>query len=309
MRAVLTPYLASVLGVCGALTLASCDLEPLDAEPAEGPGGGGGIIEASLGFEPPRCHGTGLLELSGMWAFYFETRSTVRGARKSGQEEIVARYGFAAVCQDQRDVAAMMLTCSLVQTPIRDASGDCAAHVPADGLLDVLAAPVVVGGLDVDQPGASFFLEGWTEIWGVETGAKFPDEPDSIETSLPEGLDDTDEDGEPAVTLRGTGEVPTEAWAARATSADFALVALDSARYGGQTRSATRQSVVGGPAQRLLSGREREGMAGDAFWIRADGRLGGPDADANGDGVWTCDELRALIGTSLPPIPELDCAD
>lgn len=279
---------------------------PTPGDPGGGTGGEGPPL-ARKGLPVGDCDGAGgVLELSGGWVFRFETVSTVEGALPQAQPETVTRYGVARICQDGTAVTAWLLVCSLAQTPLRDDAGDCAAQHPSEALLRALPAVVIAGELDRDAPGARLRFPIWRETWGLASpDAALPAETDAAAEDPV--VADQDGDGNPGVTLAGTGEVPTLSWAVRRTDASFDLEIRDAVILIGTTQSETDQRIVGGPAARVVRGRRREGAAGEALFVRADGLFRSPRADADADGVLTCGELGPFLFDVLPPPPPDAC--
>lgn len=262
------------------------------------------VLDRALALET--CRGfDGTPELSGAWIFAFETAATVGGTLPEAQPEVVTRYGVATVCQDGTQVAMTLLVCNLAQTPVFDESRTCAAQLPSTELLARLPAVRVYGTLGDAGPEATLVVEGWSERWGLADGAAPPPEPAGVEPVVGDALVDQDEDGEPGVTLRGDSSVPTIAWAARLTEAGFALT-TDGRAMVGTTRSSTAETIVGGPASRLLRGRTRRPREGGAVFLRADGRFGTPRLDANQDGAVSCREMLALA-EALPAPAAAPC--
>jgi hypothetical protein len=285
-----------LLGGCGQVSLGT----------AAGEGGGGSSPLAQKGLRADACRGDGVLGLTGVWAYRFETRSTVTGSVPGSQDEVATRYGLALLCQDGTDVTALLVTCAFAQTPLRDESGDCAAQLPSEHLLASLPVIGVRGSLDADTVGARLQFDGWTEDWGLEEGAALPAEGSvaSADDDIPAGVRDADEDDSPGVTLRGNGDVPTQSWAVRRTVVSFDLGADDEATLAGATHATTDERILGGPAARVLAGRARAAGDGEALFVRADGRYGSRRVDANGDGLLTCGEIGALLYGTLPaPAP------
>ena len=144
-------------------------------------------------------------------------------------------------------------------------------------------------------------LPGFEETWGVPAGSNPPGDGSAA------GLVDQDSDDNPGVTLYGSGPVPTISWAARRTVADIELQVASPTALGGRTTSSTAQSIAGGPAQRVIAGRQRAGADGSAIFIRADGLDGSGVVDQNQDGRVTCAEMAPWIGQVLPLPREHAC--
>jgi len=296
-----TLRLAAVMGL---LALGACRFGP--PEPPPGPGETGPMSQRGLELAPCRGAG-GVLALSGAWAFRFETVSAVTGGGQSSQVEAVTRFGIAQLCQDGLEVEGQLLVCTLAQSALLDAGGDCAAMVPGGELLESLPATLIAGALDLDAPGGQLELGPWVESWALEPGAPVPAEPTDDATVDAGGVIDTDDDGRPGVTLISTSESAAEAWAAQRTAATFSLLWDDFRTLRGKTRSETALTILGGPAAPELRGRERVPGEGEALLVRIDGRFGSPNFDADGDGVIRCAEVGSLIGGELPAPRAVGC--
>ncbi len=296
---------SGLLRVCALVVwvpwLSACPpLDPEDeAPPADaGADGPSGPLDKGLALE--RCVGTGgLPDLSGAWIFELETVASVRIGGRQAQAEVVTRIGVAQVCQRTRDVEASLMICDLAQSRLRDPTGNCAAELPGRALLEALPPLRARGRVDRLGPGATLTLGGWRESWGLTDGALIEDGA----TQVPERLvADQDADGDPGVTLRGDGEVPTETWAVRQTWADFALEVQDNV-LAGPGGGSTTEIPVGGPASRLLADRRRQGASGRLVMVRADGTNRTETLDLNGDGVLACAELGRLLPLLPAPTP------
>lgn len=298
--------LALAIG-CAPVALLGCEALQLGASldaGAPGGGGGGGSADervAARSLEPGRCPGSGLVpDVSGVFVFAFETVSMVAGGTVAGaQPEAVTRYGVAQLCQIDDQVEAALLVCTFDQGAIVDTDGNCAAQLPGAALLAALPGVRLQGRVDLANQTVS--LPGFSETWGLADGASVPAEGDTT------GVADQDDDGDPGVTLYGTSAVPTQSWAARATTARIDLQVADVLTLSGQTSSQTVQSIIGGPASRLLEGRERASQPGSAIFVRADGIDGAGVVDQNQDGRVTCAELGPWIGNVLPAPREPAC--
>ena len=243
--------------------------------------------------------------VEGVYVVRFETASTLRGAASQGQPERVTRYGVAQLCGDGQGLAARMLVCDLAFSPVlHEASATCAAEVPGPALVAELPVASFVG--EVDLTGSRVALAGWAERWGLLDDAGPPEEPSGAAQVESEDVVDQDQDEAPGVTLRGTGPVPTLSWSARLTEAEFVLQVVRGGLMGA-TSSATSETILGGPAARLLRGRTREGQEGGAVFVRADGRGGSDRADANADGRLTCGELQPWLGPVLAGPTPVGC--
>jgi len=293
-----------------ALTACVAPEVPPDAGTSDattGPDPGRALDERGL--ELRNCPG-GAFGFEGLYAVRFESTSAVSGGGVAAQQEHVTRYGVAQLCVEQREVAVDLLVCRMAITPVlHGESRTCAAESPGAALLAALPVAHFTG--EIDMSGASVTLTGWSERWGLHDGAELPTEPSGIEQMSGDeaaraGVLDQDGDGEVGVTLRGDGEVPTRTFVARVTNADFAL-ANDGINLAGQVGSVTAESVLGGPATRLIRPRERgPGGRGSATFVRADGLAGAPDIGV-GDGVVQCAEVAAWIGTELAEPPSGPC--
>lgn len=299
----LAPGLAAGLAALG---LFGCEALQLGAALDAGPGGGGGTPPeqrvAARTLEPGRCPGSGLVpDVSGIFVFAFETVSTVSGGNLAGvQTEAVTRYGIAQLCQTDDRVDAALLVCTLDQGSLRDDSGTCAAQLPTVQLLASLPGVRLQGRVDLATQTVS--LPGFSERWGIGEGANVP-----AEGSGTDGLVDQDADGDPGISLYGSGAVPTVSWAARLTRADLALQVISPTSLGGRTDSTTTQAILGGSAERLLRGRARSPAPGTAIFVRADGVDGAGLVDQNRDGAVTCAEMAPWIGAALPLPREAAC--
>lgn len=256
---------------------------------------------AARTLEVGRCAGSGLLpDVTGVYVFAFETVSTIAGGNLTGaQTEAVTRYGVAQLCQTDDRVDAALLVCTFDQGSVLDDTGTCAAQLPSVELLATLPGVRLAGVVDLASQSVS--LPGFEEVWGVPPGTNPPGE------GVTAGLVDQDSDDDPGVSLFGSGAVPTITWASRRTIADLSLQVASPTALGGRTTSSTGQSIAGGPAQRVIGGRQRAGADGTAIFIRADGLDGSGVVDQNQDGRVTCAEMSPWIGQVLPLPREYAC--
>lgn len=256
---------------------------------------------AARTLEVGRCAGSGLLpDVTGIYVFAFETVSTIAGGNLAGaQTEVVTRYGVAQLCQTDDRVDAAMLVCTFDQGSVLDDTGTCAAQMPSIELLATLPGIRLVGAVDLANQ--TVRIAGFEETWGLPVGTNPPADGSTA------GLVDQDSDDDPGVSLFGTGAVPTISWASRRTVADLELQVASPTALGGRTVSATRQSIAGGPAQRVVTGRQRAGADGSAIFVRADGLDGSGLVDQNQDGRVTCAEMSPWIGQVLPLPREYAC--
>ncbi len=299
---------ARLAGAALLAAVSSCKVGTVGPEGGP-PGGGGGLPHKGLRVDACRG-GDGVLALSGAWAFRFETASSVSGEGLSAaQPEVATRYGVALMCQEGAEIGAYLVTCSYAQTRLADATGECAAQMPSAEVVASLPIAGMVGALDQDAPGARLRFEGFTEAWGLEAGASMPAEGalEAADAEVPDGVVDADDDGDPGVTLRGDGEVPTIAWAVRRTRSVFDLVVQNDAVLSGTTTSETDERILGGPAVRVLKGRTRAPAEGRALFVRADGLFGSARLDADGDRLLTCAELAPYLFSVLPPPAQAGC--
>ncbi len=287
------------------LTLVGCgdrqelpDAGPVDPEAAAEMA----VLERAL--EIRRCAGDAL-GVSGVYAVAFETAAQVSGPASAAQREVMTRYAVAQLCGEQYELTGRLLVCNFAQTPVlHEASRTCAAEVPSLALLAEI--PVAHFRGETSLNGNEVALSGWTERWGLLEDAELPREPGGAAAVQSPELVDQDGDERPGITLRGDGPVPTVSWAARITSADFALGAVNGGLQG-HTRASTRQTIVGGPAARLLRGWDRGDAPGDALFVRADGTQGSTRLDGNGDGLVSCAEVVPWVGTVLPNPSKVGC--
>jgi hypothetical protein len=242
--------------------------------------------------------------VAGAWLLRFETASVIAGGGLSEQGELVTRYAVAELCQDGPAVQATVLTCSIHQWPVLDSTATCAAQRPSPEVIENLPAVRMSGRLSPNDPEAVLAFD-WAEQWGLAAGAALPAEPAGISEVATEGVVDQDEDGRPGVTLRGSGPVPTETWAARHTQTRLLIQGGDETVLLGRTiNTLTAQTILGGPATRVIRGRSRSGQNSALAMVRVDGQFGSSRADANGDGVISCAELAPFVGTVLAaPLP------
>lgn len=257
---------------------------------------------AARTIELGRCPGSGLVpDVSGVFVFAFETASTIAGGNLvGGQTEVVTRYGIAQLCQTDDRVDAALLVCTFDQGSVLDDQGVCATQLPSVELLASLPGVRMQGTLDVATQTVS--LPGFEERWGVGPNVAVP-----AEGSGTDALVDQDADGDPGVSLFGSGAIPTVSWAARVTTADLTLQVSNLTTLSGRVTSNTTQSILGGSAERLLQGRTRSPAAGNAFFIRADGLDGSGVVDQNQDGAVTCAEMAPWIGQALPAPRKAAC--
>ena len=293
---------AAILGLIAAL--AGCELA--DVGVGDQPQGPGTEVPpeqrvAARTLELGRCAGSGLLpDVSGVYVFAFETVSTIAGGNLAGaQPEAVTRYGMAQLCQTDDRVDAALLVCTFDQGSILDDTGTCAAQLPTIELLATLAGVRLAGTVNLATQIVQ--LPGFEESWGLPAGTNPPGDGSVA------GLIDQDSDDDPGVSLFGSGPVPTITWAARRTTANLELQVASPTALGGRTTSTTTQSIAGGPAQRVIAGRQRAGTDGSAIFIRADGIDGSGRVDANQDGRVTCAEMAPWIGQVLPLPREYAC--
>ncbi|MCA9557911.1 MAG: hypothetical protein KC583_05025 [Myxococcales bacterium] len=292
------PVALALLAIAFA-TLPACP--PVEEEATDaGPAGDGGAPPEpkgplNKGLQLTVCRGGGgAPDVSGTWAFLLETASAIEVDGRAPQAEIVARVGVAQLCQQVQQVRGRFLVCDLAQSPVLDRSNTCAAQRPSRNLVEALPVVEVDGAVDRLGPAATLFFPGWRESWGLRAGHRIEDGATTVIDAL---VVDEDADGDPGVTLRGDGDVPTVAWAVRQTRADLS-VEVDFRRLDGFTRAATTEVIVGGPAARVLAGRTRDVADGALTMVRVDGAGGTAQVDANGDGQITCAELervRALL--------------
>jgi hypothetical protein len=262
---------------------------------------------ASRSLALPDCRGAAdLADLGSVFVFSLDTPAEVSGSVPGTQTERVVRQGVAALCLDGQGAVAQLLTCALVRTPVEDASGDCAALLPSVKLLAGLPAAMMTGGLDPAEPESTLVLSGFDERWGLAGDATtLPDELPEDPT-MAAGVVDADEDGDPGVTLKGDGEVPTSAWAVRRTQANVVLRDAGRGRIEGVSIAETAERVLGGPAGRAVSGRTYTSARGEVTFVRVDGLAGTPRADADRNGVVTCAEGARYFGR-LPGLPTTRC--
>lgn len=273
-----------------------------------GDGGGGGSGPATLALELQPCRSEpGLYDVSGAYIFAFETISQVSGGPLSGsQKEVITRYGALQLCQRGPQVEAQLRTCALHHGRLEDRSGSCAAQVPDVALLNALPVAHSVGEISLDGAFATIRLP-WAESWGLEPGARLPEEPHGaapLSADTP-GLLDMDGDGLPGVTVRGDGPVPTTSWVARTTQASIFAQSEDGEVFIGITESQTDEAVLGGPASRWLRGIQRKSLPGSFMMVRADGALGGLQLVRAGQ--ISCAAVIAQAGESLPDPQEESC--
>lgn len=262
---------------------------------------------ASRSLALPDCRGAAdLSDVGSVFVFSLDTPAEVSGGVPGTQTERVVRQGVAAVCMDGQGAVAQMLTCALVRTPVEDESGDCAALLPSVKLLAGLPPALLTGGLDPAEPESTLVLQGFDERWGLAADATTLPEELPEDPGMAPGVVDADEDGDPGVTLKGDGEVPTTAWAVRRTQANLVLRDAGRGRLAGTARAETDERVLGGPAGRALSGRVYAGARGDVTFVRVDGLAGTPRADADRNGVVTCAEGAQYFGR-LPSLPTTRC--
>lgn len=303
----MTRPLALVLLAVAFGALPACP--PLEEDlPDAGPVGDGGAppepqgpLDKALALTVCRGGG-GAPDVSGTWAFLLETAAAIEVDGRAPQAEVVARVGVAQLCQQVQQVQGRFLVCDLAQSPVLDRSNTCAAQRPSRDLVEALPVVEVAGAVDRLGPAATLFFPGWRESWGLRAGHRIEDGATSVIDAL---VVDEDADGDPGVTLRGDGDVPTVAWAVRQTRADLS-VAVDFRRLQGFTRAATTEVIVGGPAARVLAGRTREVADGALTMVRVDGAGGTAEADVNGDGVITCAELERVRAV-LPAPSAVGC--
>ena len=262
---------------------------------------------ASRSLPLPDCRGAAdLADLGSVFVFSLDTPAEVSGSVPGTQTERVVRQGVAALCMDGQGAVAQLLTCALVRTPLEDESGDCAALLPSVKLLAKLPAAVMLGGLDPAEPESTLVLQGFYERWGLTADATTLPEELPEDPTMAAGVEDADEDGDPGVTLKGDGEVPTTVWAVRRTQADLVLRDAGRGRLTGKTRAQTDERVLGGPASRAVAGRVYADARGDVTFVRVDGLAGTPRADADRNGVVTCAEGAQYFGR-LPTLPTTRC--
>ncbi len=290
MRAL--PFLL-VLSGCGELFGAAADAGPGPA-PEEV-----ALREiADRGVELGNCPGIGPFSVNGLWVGRFETRSSVSGTGlPKAQAETVTRYALLSLCEEGDLISGAIALCDIAQSQLLDEAGTCAAQLPNPQTLAAVEPQRITGSRDLVGPSSRISLRGYEERWGLEAGASPPAEPAGVDTVEDQGLVDGDADGDPGVTLRGSGPVPTIAWAARLTTADFEL-SLEEFCMVGRTTSATTQSIVGGPATRALRGRRRSPEGGEALFVRAEGAS-----------TLRCTDLAGAIGAQLPLPTGAACAD
>ena len=292
------------LAVCGLTGLAGCELA--DVGVGDQPQGPAAEVPpeqrvAARTLAVGRCAGSGLVpDVTGVYVFAFETVSTIAGGNLTGaQTEVVTRYGVAQLCQTDDRVDAALLVCTFDQGSVLDDTGTCAAQLPSIELLATLPGIRLTGAVDLANQ--SVRITGFEESWGLPAGTNPPGDGNLA------GLIDQDADDDPGVSLFGTGAVPTISWAARRTVADFALQVASPTALGGVTTSSTAQSIAGGPAERVIAGRQRAGANGSAIFIRADGLDGSGIVDQNQNGAVTCAEMAPWIGQVLPLPREYAC--
>jgi len=257
-------------------------------------------IEAEL---EARCRGgDGYMGISGLWVFAFETVSEVSGLSSRPQAERVLRQGIAEICANDLSLEVRMRSCQLTQSPLLDESETCSSQTPDQALLAQLPELRVQADFRLDLPTAAFELRGLQERWGLEADRPIPSEPEGLELLEAAGIFDQDEDQRPGVTLRGDGSVPSEAWAVRLTQWSMFLQ-MEEQLLVGSTEAVTNQSILGGPATRLLRGRQRDGGSGGALFLRVDGLEGSDQADINENAALSCAEAEPYF-TQLDPSPD-----
>ncbi len=255
----------------------------------------------------PDCRGAAdLADLGSVFVFSLDTPTEVSGSVPGKQTERLVRQGVAAVCMDGQGAVAQLLTCALVRTPVEDESGDCAALLPSVKLLAGQPFATMSGGLDPVEPESTLVLNGFDERWGLAGDATTLPEELPEDPEMAAGVVDADDDGDPGVTLKGDGEVPTTIWAVRRTQANLVLQDAGRGRLEGVALAETEERVLGGPAGRAIAGRVYAGGRGEVTFVRVDGLAGTPRADADRNGVVTCAEGAQYFG-SLPSLPTTRC--
>lgn len=284
-----------------ALALAGCG--PFEPEETEG-----GADEDALpaGLTVATCRpGPALIDVSGVYAARFETVAPISGGSlKGAQTEIVTRYAAIQLCQDGTTIDAVTVVCGMHHSPLYDQSDTCAAQVPSAALLRALPALHSRGLMDPSLPEAGFSLP-WAERWGLDETSALPTEPAGAAPLESEAVVDADGDEYPGVTVKGSGPVPTVAWVARLTEASLNITGGDGVVLQGNTRAATAEVVVGGPASRWLRGRSRGQGDGQLDLVRVDGRDGAPALVQSGR--LTCAEVIGLIGPVFSGPRITDC--
>ena len=225
-------------------------------------------------------------DLTGGWAFIIETRDHRRGEDDVDQIEVGSRYGLARICQDGDRVTAEMLLCTYAQSPVRHDDGLCAAYLPQENLLTILEGQTMTGQLDRLGLGAELSLGGWEERWG------YVDEGDDAHF-------DHDGDGASGATLVSDIAPSQVRYVRRTTRLSMSIEVIDDSQLVGDVTHTIEETTLE-PDESAGQVLGRRALDGAVRLVRADGRVGTPSLDRDGDGVVRCAELGVLLGRALP---------
>lgn len=237
----------------------------------------------------------GALSPDGTWLFWSETVSCVQVStlRLEGLTERLALV-------ELEDLGGGLLrsrqrTCQIQQTPVLGQT-----TVIPDRVAESIPEQRFVALLSGNEAGATFLNEGAVELWGAQLS-------DPEHEDLPTSPDDPrvydmDGDGKPGATLVLGNNVCEMHVVQRGSSRWLGRIVSPIRIEGGGTSTSVQNLLQAtGPFCAMsyqveyIDDRHRFAL------LRADGRHGAPDLDADGDGTITCAEVRAFGCSTFEP--------
>jgi hypothetical protein len=250
-------------------------------------------VDAGAGSEPDASRGDGVFRADGQWLLFIQDRYCLYAAGQSVDYLVWAWYlaeltplGPGAT-GDELYVRQRLQMCGEEMSPV---VGGLQTYVPA-AIPASLPEQVVDAFALGRRPGDTWLSQELVELWGVGDL--------SVDTPLPESADDPavvdqDGDGAPGVTIT-IGNDFCDVHLVQRTRYRIRGALVSEHRVEGAVWSQVNQQVLGATLPFCASENQLE-PAPDGTRVvlqRIDGRNGGRDLDADGDGAVSCAEVLA----------------
>lgn len=239
--------------------------------------------------------GEGAGTMSGTWLLVHENSTCVLR-----QEQLTLADYLVDIEQQGQTLVERRRICALDLSPVLGLD----VGVPEAAFSSVVFPEIDRGVISLAREGGGYTSSTELALWGLELD-------DPVEDPLPEELDapeivDSDGDGNPGVTFI-LGDDTCDRYTIQRQFVRYQGLLAAPNRVEGTSVTYTESRAVGGskPICRSAPPITANDRYNTFVMVRVDGQGGAFDADADGDGEVTCDEVRGL-GAMLNPGREAD---
>lgn len=281
----------SILSACLVVTLTGCgvtapetNVPPQTFDRADMSASGGDMGDVALG------EGEGAGTMDGTWLLVHENSSCILG-----KEQVSISDYLVTIEQDGQLLRESRRICALDLSPVLGLG----ITIPDRVLETITFAQTDPGLITSVREGGGYTSQTEVALWGLDLEDPWRD-PLPTDPDDPAVLD-ADEDGNVGVTFI-VGDNTCERWAIQRQFINYKGAVVAPNRIEGTSDNITQTRVLDGSSSICRASPDL--LPNTAFnnfvMVRVDGRGGAFDADSDGDGAITCEEVRGL-GTMLNP--------